>query len=167
VDVGDRWAEVAGQCAEHAADLLLAFVDAHYAIALARTGDGAALADHRAGVQNAAQADGTQAPVYRDVAAPVCDAAAAYCAGDYGRAADLLGSVRYDLRRLGGSHAQRDLFVQMQIEATIRAGRTARAKALIAERAERRPASAWTRRRYTALFGGAEGLAGQRAAALG
>ncbi len=167
VDVGDRWREVAGHCAEHAADLLLAFVDAHYAIALARTGDGAALADHRAGVRNAAQADGSQAPIYRDVATPVCDAAAAYYAGDYGRAADLLGSVRYGLRRLGGSHAQRDLFAQMHIEATIRAGRTARAKALVAERAERRPTSAWTRRRYAALFGDADGPAGQKAAALG
>lgn len=167
VDVGDRWREVAGHCAEHTADLLLAFVDAHYAIALARTGDGAALAGHRAGVRNAAQADGSQAPIYRDVATPVCDAAAAYYAGDYGRAADLLGSVRYGLRRLGGSHAQRDLFAQMHIEATIRAGRTARARALVAERAERRPTSAWTRRRYAALFGDADGPAGQKAAALG
>ena len=167
VDVGDRWREVAGHCADHAADLLLAFVDAHYAIAIARTGDGAALAAHRAGVREAAQAEGTQAPVYRDAAIPVCEAAAAYYAGDYGRAADLLGDVRYDLRRLGGSHAQRDLFVQMLIEANIRAGRTARAKALIAERAERRPTSGWTRRRFAALFGDADGPAGQKAAALG
>ncbi len=166
VDVGGRWREVAGHCADHATDLLLAFVDAHYAIAIARTGDSAAMATLRAGVREAAQADGTQAAVYRDVAIPVCDAGAAYGAGDYGRAADLLGAVRYDLRRLGGSHAQRDLFVQMLIEANIRAGRTARAKALIAERAERRPTSHWTRRRYAALFGDAEGPAGQRAAAL-
>ena len=166
VDVGNRWQEVANHCAEHATDLLLAFVDAHYAVALARTGDSAALATLQAGVERAAQADGTQAAVYRDVAIPVCDAAAAYGNGDYGRAADLLGDVRYELRRLGGSHAQRDLFVQMLVEANIRAGRTARAKALIAERAERRPNSLWTRRRFAALFGDAEGPAGQKAAAL-
>lgn len=160
VDVGDRWREVAAHCAERATDQLLAFADAHHAVALARTGNGAALEAQHKGAERAAQADGNQAPVFRDVAIPVCEAAAAYYAGDYSRAADLLDSVRYGLRRLGGSHAQRDLFVQMQIEATVRAGRTARAKALIAERAERRPTSGWTRRRYAALFNGADGPAG-------
>ena len=166
VNVGDRWLEVSAHCAEHATDQLLAFVDAHHAVALARTGDRGTLADLLAGAEAAAQAEGSQAPVYREVAIPVCEAAAAYGDGDYGRAADLLGGVRYELRRLGGSHAQRDLFVQMTVEANIRAGRTARAKALIAERAERRPTSAWTRRRFAALFGETDGPAGQRAAAL-
>ena len=166
VDVGDRWAEVAEHCAEHATDQLLAFVDAHHAVALARAGNGAVLADQRAGMERAARADGSQATVYLDVAIPVCEAAAAYCGGDYGRAADLLDGVRYELRRIGGSHAQRDLFVQMQIEANICAGRTARAKALIAERAERRPTSGWTRRRFAALFDESGGPAGQRAGAL-
>ncbi len=154
IDVGTRWQEVAGHCAEHAGDQLLAFIDTHYALALARTGDAGALAGLRAGAERTAQGSGSQAPVYREVAIPLCDGAAAFCAGEYGRAADLLDPVGGDLWRIGGSHAQRDLFVRMAVEANIRAGRSGRAKALLAEREERRPGSGWTRQRLALLAGG-------------
>ena len=55
---------------------------------------------------------------------------------------ELLAPVRYRLQRLGGSHAQRDIFTLTLIEASLRAGRFALARALLAERTGRRPWSA-------------------------
>jgi hypothetical protein len=71
----------------------------------------------------------------------VVEAIAAFAAGDFGRAADLLLPVRYDIWRMGGSHAQRDLFAQTLIAASIAAERWPLARALLAERVALRPAS--------------------------
>jgi len=166
VDVGDRWREVAEHSAKYAGEQILAFIDTHYAVALSRTGMKDALVSLQVGASKAAKGHGCQGKVYSEIGTAICDGAIAFGEGDYARAADRLGSIRYDLWKLGGSWAQRDLFVQMMIEANIRAGRTARAKALIAERAERRPTSSWTRRRFAQLFGDDAGPTGQMAAAL-
>lgn len=166
VDVGDRWQEVSDFSAKYATDHILAFIDTHYAVTLARTGHKDALVSLQVGASKAAKQPGCQGKVYSDIGVAICDGAIAYGNGDFDRAADRLDAVRYDLWKLGGSWAQRDLFVQMMIEANIRAGRTGRAKALIAERSERRPTSNWTLKRYAQLFNDAEGPVGHKAAAL-
>lgn len=166
VDVGERWTEVAERAAKYSSEQILAFIDAHYAIALARTGTRDALVKLQVGASKAAKEKTCQGKVYQAVGVAICDGAIAYCSGDYDRAADRLAGIRYDLWKLGGSWAQRDLFVQMLIEATLKAGRTDQARAMIAERAERRPESGWTRRRFVQLFRDDAGPAGARAAAL-
>lgn len=166
VDVGDRWEEVADLSAKYASEQILAFIDTHYAVALARTGRKDALVGLQVGASKAAKAQTCQGKVYGDVGIAICDGAIAFEKGDYDRAADRLGAIRYDLWKLGGSWAQRDLFVQMMIEANIKAGRTDQARALIAERAERRPTSGWTRRRFAQLFGADGGPVGNKATAL-
>ena len=49
--------------------------------------------------------------------------------------------VRYDIWRMGGSHAQRDLFAQTLIAAAMAAERWPLARALLAERVALKPAS--------------------------
>ncbi len=166
VDVGDRWQEVAEHSARYADEQILAFIDTHYAVVLARVGMKDALVSLQVGVSKAAKGSGCQNKVYREIGTTICNGVIAFGEGDYARAADCLGSIRYDLWKLGGSWAQRDLFVQMMIEANIRAGRDTRAKALIAERVERRPTSGWTRRRFVNLFDGDVGTPGQNAVEL-
>ena len=73
----------------------------------------------------------------------MADGIAAYGAGDYASAAAKLSSVRYKWSAIGGSHAQRDVFQQILIDATIRSGDTRQAKALLAERTGLRPKSAF------------------------
>ena len=60
---------------------------------------------------------------------------------DYATAVELLRPVRSIAHRFGGSHAQRDVIDLTLIEAAFRAGDTALAGALSAERAAARPDS--------------------------
>jgi predicted Zn-dependent protease len=55
-------------------------------------------------------------------------------------------------RERGGSHAQRDLFAEMLIDASIRAGRFKTASALLADRLRERPRNVWSRRHYAQVL---------------
>jgi predicted Zn-dependent protease len=59
-----------------------------------------------------------------------------------------LESVIPRMTEIGGSHAQRDLFGEMLIDSALRAGQTKEARALLAERLERRPRNAWGWRHF-------------------
>ena len=100
----------------------------------------------------AAAGEGTNHGIARTVGQAVVEAIAAFAAGDFGRAADLLLPVRYDIWRMGGSHAQRDLFAQTLIAAAMAAERWPLARALLAERVALKPAS---RRSWAAICRGA------------
>jgi tetratricopeptide (TPR) repeat protein len=142
VDVGPRWHELAGKAEMRIGDHLLAFADAHYMLALAadRRDDAAErmLASMR--VFGRRQTP-SQAPVAAEIAVPACQALLAASQGAYDRAVDLLLPVRYGLWRLGGSHAQRDLFAQILIQAALKSGRLTLARALLSERTASRPNS--------------------------
>jgi tetratricopeptide (TPR) repeat protein len=142
VDVGDRWRELADKAELRIGDHLLAFADAHYMMALAadRRDDAAErmLASMRVfGRRNTP----SQAPVVAEVAVPLCQALLAASQGAYDRAVDLLLPVRYAVWRLGGSHAQRDLFAQILIQAALKSGRLTLARALLSERTAAKPNS--------------------------
>ena len=63
-----------------------------------------------------------------------------------------LAAVRGRIRRIGGSHAQRDLFEEMLIDSALRAGDAETAKRLLTERLERRPRNAWGWRHLAAAL---------------
>jgi tetratricopeptide (TPR) repeat protein len=153
VEVGDRWVELAEHSATRAGEHVLAFADVHYMMALASVDDRAdAHALLRTGSEYAGREDETQAGVMRDAGRQICEAILAYREGDFGRAVDVLFPVRGAIRRIGGSHAQRDVFNQMLIEAAIRAGRLPLARALLSERLQRRPANLPTWRRMARVL---------------
>ena len=114
VDVGSRWQPLADKVEAQAATRVFAFIDAHYALTLAAAGRFeraqallAALADYAAGARD------TQAQVMRDVGLPLCEALVAWRRGECDSAALKLARVRPGLHRIGGSHTQRDLFLQI------------------------------------------------------
>jgi len=129
VDVGDRWDAAAhvvrAQFDPRAGGSVMAFVDAHYALAL--------------GTVPPLEERGTTARVHASLGRAVCEAVVAWRAGEHARAAALLGPVRKDLRKLGGSHAQRDLFVLILLDSALKSGNRSLAKAVLAERAASRP----------------------------
>jgi len=142
IDVGERWQGLREHWYGHLEDHVLAFNDAHIAMVAGGLKDRATLerqANSLAGYVAAGQ--GTNHGIARDLGRAVVEAIAAFAAGDFGRAADLLLPVRYDIWRMGGSHAQRDLFTQTLIAASIAAERWPLARALLAERVALRPAS--------------------------
>ncbi|MCA8929423.1 MAG: tetratricopeptide repeat protein [Alphaproteobacteria bacterium] len=123
VDVGERWNTIAEICAGRVHDHANPFSSAHDAMALAAVGRFDLVETLVAGMRQSGSAVGTIGAVTQTVGAPVVEAMAAHRAGDYGKVVDLIWPVRRDLHQVGGSHAQRDVFFQMLVDAAVRAGR--------------------------------------------
>jgi hypothetical protein len=64
-------------------------------------------------------------PVMREVAAPVCEALLEHRRGQHARVVALMAPVLGRLRELGGSHAQRDVLVQIFSDSSRRSQRVA------------------------------------------
>jgi tetratricopeptide (TPR) repeat protein len=126
VDVGARWEAVGAVVSEQAGGSVLAFVDAHYALAL--------------GAVPPLEKHGTTGRVHGAVGGAVCEAVVAWRAKDFARVVERLAPVRGELRRIGGSHAQRDLFILLLLDSALKTDNKTLAKALLAERAAQRPA---------------------------
>jgi hypothetical protein len=86
------------------------------------------------------------AGLYRTVGVPVVEGLAAFHSGAYDQAVELLLPVRFDLWRIGGSHAQRDVVDWTLTEAAVGAGQRDVALSLAHERLGTRPHSAPNRR---------------------
>ena len=154
LDVGDRWAAVAAKTRGQLAARILVFIDAHYALALAAAKDGQAAAELVGAVRACASGGaGTTAAVAAEVGADLCEGLVAYRDGDFAAALERLAPLRARLQRIGGSHAQRDLFTQVLVDAAMRAGRSELARTILAERAAARPGQRFYRDRLAALGG--------------
>jgi hypothetical protein len=148
VAVGVRWDELAAIAEKRSRDHVLAFADAHFAMALAAGGkqdQAAAMAKSMATAAPAGRV--TEAPILAGIGAALGDAILAFRRGEYAAAVDRLYPARGDVRLIGGSHAQRDVFARLLIRAALKAGKARLARALLAERALRNPKSAWTCKR--------------------
>jgi tetratricopeptide (TPR) repeat protein len=154
LDVGDRWAAVAAKTRGQLAARILVFIDAHYALALAAAKDGQAAAELVGAVRACASGGaGTTAAVAAEVGADLCEGLVAYRDGDFAAALERLAPLRARLQRIGGSHAQRDLFTQVLVDAAMRAGRSELARTILTERAAARPGQRFYRDRLAALGG--------------
>ena len=87
----------------------------------------------------------------REINIPLCDGLLAYAEKRYAEAADTLYELRGDLAPMGASHAQRDIFQQIMIDAVMQAGRSELARTLLQERHAVRPGSNWAKTRLDQL----------------
>ena len=71
----------------------------------------------------------------------LCAGAAAFARGDYAEAVARLGGAMPELDRIGGSHAQREVFEDTYIVACLRAGEHGRAADRLNSRLARRPSA--------------------------
>ncbi len=141
VDVGNRWEELADLSENRATDGCLAFADLHYMLALCGGERDRAAAGLIARMQ-ATKPVGNEAQ--RIIAHPglhVAQGLQAFAAGEYSAAWMHLRAGRTDLQQIGGSHAQRDVFDRITIEAALRGGYTDAAGALLRDRMARRAGS--------------------------
>jgi len=144
VAVGHRWEELAQRSRERSADHMLVFADLHYVIALAAAGDSEGVEAWLASSRRfAEESEDNQAKVMRAVGLALGEAAVAHRRGDWAAVVERILPVRGLIRRIGGSHAQRDLFEQMLIDAALKAGRASLVRALLSERTHRRPDNVW------------------------
>jgi hypothetical protein len=141
VDVGDRWAALAANWAPKARAGNYAFNDAHAMMAFVGAGLDEPARLLLEAQRQAMAGSGDNADFTRDVGHPVALAIQAFGVEDYSAVIELLRPVRRIAYRFGGSHAQRDVIDLTLIEAAFRAGDTALASALSAERAAARPDS--------------------------
>ena len=148
VDVGDRWNELAERCEARTSDHQMVFPDVHFLLALAAGGRDAAVERMLESMRAFSEGTATQQAVTRAAGIALGRAIAHWYRGEYAEVVDALAPVRYRLPRIGGSHAQRDLFHQILIAAMLGCGRYEAARSLLSERAARKPGNPWTWRRY-------------------
>ena len=150
VSVGDRWQVLAEKVKGRKDEHLLAFVDAHFMMPLA-----AVEPDHAEQLLSSIDAymdttDDTYASVSKAVARDLSAAVFAYQTGQFESCVETLEPVRSLVHLVGGSHAQRDVFAEMLIEAAVKAGGLTLARSLLYERVSARPRNfrAWNRLTY-------------------
>ncbi|MDF2232036.1 tetratricopeptide repeat protein [Albimonas sp. CAU 1670] len=164
-DVGERWEELGALCAARTEDGCVVFADLHYLLALNRTGREDEAAALTARIARDAQGlDHDQHEVCAVAGLPAARGLNAFRAGRWGEAHRALSLALPQLARIGGSHAQRDLFERMTIDAALRAGDVRAAEAALARRCARRGAEdGYAARRRAAI---AERAGALRAAAF-
>jgi len=130
-DVGQRWQELAPYLAARRADTVQPFLTLHYLYGLARAGR-----DEAVRLLDAIQARASSAPdfsraTWARIALPAATALFAHATGNYAQAIDGLETALPRLAAIGGSHAQRDLFEQIYLDALERTGRWSDAQQLL------------------------------------
>ncbi len=122
LDVGDRWQDVAGHMRGRAADTVQPFLTLQYLYGLARAEYAEADLLLRAVEDKAARSTAFDRLVWRDVALPAARGVLAHARGDYAGSVHWLSIANPRLTEIGGSHAQRDLFGQLLLDAHLKVG---------------------------------------------
>jgi hypothetical protein len=152
LDVGARWQALADLAEPRTGDHQLAFADAHYLLALLRAGRRDQAARFLQAMRDSAAGRiDHDAQVMRRAGVPLAEGMFALFSGDAERALRKLWPLGCSALRLGGSHAQRELFEQLAADAALRAGRLSVADQLLANQLETRPGCAWARARAREL----------------
>jgi hypothetical protein len=136
VDVGARWQALGDWLAPRVADQVLPFLDLQYLYGLAR----AERPEADALLANLQRHAGDDA-AWQAVAAPAAEGLLAHARGQHRDAWQPLAQALPRLRQIGGSHAQRDLFQQIYIDALARGGQLAEAQNLVQQQARLSPHS--------------------------
>jgi hypothetical protein len=131
VDVGARWADLGHHLAARAHDTLQPFLTLQYLYGLARAGRPEAELLLEAVRRQAEDAPDFSREVWREVALPGCEGLYAHAYGNHELAWRRLGAALPRLAEVGGSHAQRDLFEQILLDAAAKSGRSAAAQRLL------------------------------------
>jgi len=148
VDVGDRWEEMGALSASRIEDGCNIFADVHYLLARGRPGRMAAAEQL---VRHMRSRQGPLAGELGGVAAragmPLALGILAYGRGEFASAQRHLAEAARSFQCIGGSHAQRDVFAWLAVDAAIKAQRPTAARSLIQQRLHLRAPDSFTRRR--------------------
>eukprot|EP01024_Parvocaulis_polyphysoides_P033356 TRINITY_DN2969_c0_g4_i4.p1 TRINITY_DN2969_c0_g4~~TRINITY_DN2969_c0_g4_i4.p1 ORF type:complete len:275 (+),score=4.09 TRINITY_DN2969_c0_g4_i4:106-825(+) len=120
VDVGRRWLAVNKQWQKHREDHILNYNDTHIMFAACGSQDNEIVYNTRQSIlEYAQQGNDLQAGITRDTGLNLVDGIVAYWDKRYDDAVQLMMPVRYNLRPMGGSNAQRDVFSQLLIKSAV------------------------------------------------
>ena len=129
------WEEVKEQATPAATRPGPAFRDAHAALAFAASGDRELMGQ----MLDRLRADGEKGNIFaQEIILPLAQGIDAFAQEDYAGAVEYLEPVFPQLTRIGGSHAQREVFEDTLLEAYLRAEQFDRAEEMLRERLGRR-----------------------------
>ncbi|KAM9853913.1 tetratricopeptide repeat protein 38 [Aulostomus maculatus] len=151
VSVKKRWQELLQVTLPHTDDHVTLFNDLHFLMVSLGAKETSASRRLLEGLQELAKepGDNQQHQLAGTLGVPMCQAMMEYEQGNYTRAVQLLYPLRYHMFGIGGSDAQRDLFNQLLIHATMKSEDTHHQKlgrCLVVERDAMRPNSPLTDR---------------------
>jgi hypothetical protein len=131
MDVGARWQDLADHLAARAHDTVQPFLTLQYlyGLARARRPEAETLLESVRHFSEIAPSFTREA--WRDVALPGCEGLYAYARGDYDGAWHQLVLSVPRMLEIGGSHAQRDLFDQILLDAAVKSGRLIAAQQIL------------------------------------
>jgi tetratricopeptide (TPR) repeat protein len=143
VPIGERWKELGKVAEQRIPDMAQPFTSLHFVMAALRSGRPEIAKRHIDAMrQYADQQRSTLAPVFGDIAVPVCEGLVAFSEGVYSRASERIMKAYGKLQALGASHAQRDVLILTLIQAARDGGYLALARDLLAARTESKAGSA-------------------------
>ena len=131
VEAGGRWQELGAHLAARSGDTVLPFLTLQYLYGLARANRPEAQTLLEAVRRFGHAAPGAARGTWREVALPACEGLYAHARREYSTAWRKLSQVMARLHEIGGSHAQRDLFEQLLLDAAIKAGHAVAAQQLL------------------------------------
>jgi hypothetical protein len=131
LDVGDRWQQLAEYLRPRASDTLQPFLTLQYLYGLARAEFSEADTLMAAIEDKAATSVAFDRLVWRDVALPAARGVLSHARRNWGDAARHLSVANRRLTEIGGSHAQRDLFGQILLDAHLKLGNWAVAEQML------------------------------------
>ncbi|CAN5441989.1 tetratricopeptide repeat protein [soil metagenome] len=152
VDVGDRWQDVAGYLAHRLDDHALPFLDMQYLYGLARAGRPEADTLMRNMQAHASSLNGASLAVWESVCLPASRGLLAHARGDHASAVQALGQALPGMLEIGGSHAQRDLFSQVHLDAMIRSGHLSGAQHVLQQQLHGQPESLRLKRQAGSVY---------------
>lgn len=138
MDVGPRWQELADLSEKRTEDGCVVFADLHYMLALTGANRPDAQAAMTARFARDARGATDMQTRYADPGQAALTGLNAFAEGRYDQAFSALSAARPAMQTIGGSHAQRDVFERLTIDAGIRAGRFEHAEHIIQDRLARR-----------------------------
>ncbi len=146
LSVGNRWEELADIAERRIGDRQLAFADLHYLIALLGAGRFSSAEALVRGLIDTGDT-GHNGKLSAQIAAPLAAGLVAFQAGHMVEAVAFLAPLQPRISALGGSHAQRDVFQQIYLEALVRSGSPSTVTALKGRKADRNGVNRFAERR--------------------
>lgn len=152
MDVGARWADVGAHLKGRANDTQQPFMTMQYLYGLAKADLAEADLLMVAVTQRAACAQPFEKTAWQHVALPACRGLLAHARGQFEEAVDHLSNAMPRMMEVGGSHAQRDLFAQILLDAHIKCGHYVTAQEMLAGRRRYDPNGVPLNRMLAAIY---------------
>lgn len=135
IEVGERWQRLYEGVRDAYGDYIYLFTELHSAMVLHRAGEKEAISSLKGKLGNP---NALRYPTENELSQKLVTGIEAFEDGNFAHAANLITPIRYDMAKLGGSHAQQDILLQYLISAEVEQGHLETTKGFLKERVSRR-----------------------------